>query len=298
MHATNPRHEGDRAHRTSLVVNTGLAALKLGGGLASGSPALIADGAHSLADVGTGAVAWLSFRWASQPPDEDHHYGHGKAEAAAGFFVGIVLLLAGVGVLWDSFTAELPAYTGAKGALALAAAGLSLVANEWLYRITRAAGLRLESQSLLALARDNRSDALTGALVLVGVGAALLGAGWVEPLAAGVIGAMIGYMGWESVRRGLDVLMDRAPDPAMRARVEALAAAVPGVVGVQQVDVHPLGAQVRIDMEVSVDGALTVRKGHEIAHEVERAVTQAEEAVVGVAVHVNPAPSPDGTRAG
>jgi cation diffusion facilitator family transporter len=286
---TQPRQEGERAHRLSLVVNTGLAGLKVAGGLASGSPSLIADGVHSLADVATGGVAWLSFRWASRPADEDHHYGHGKAEAAAGFFVGLVLLLAGVSVLWESFDAEEPVYAGLAGAIALGAAGVSMVANEWLYRLTLGAGRRLESQSLLALARDNRSDALTSALVIVGVGAALLGAPWVEPLAASAIGLMIGYMGWESLKRGLDVLMDRAPDPRMRERATDLAAGVDGVEGVQRVDVHPLGSRVRLDMQISVDGELPVRKGHEIAHEVERTITRAEEEVVEVAVHVNPA---------
>ncbi len=286
------RSEGERAHRLSLVVNSFLAVMKLAGGVLAGSPALVADGAHSLADVAAGGVAWLSFRWASQPPDEDHHYGHGKAEAAAGLFVGLVLIVAGVGVLWDSFSITAPVYSRSIGAVALSAAAISLAANEWLYRVTRRVGLHLASQSLLALARDNRSDALTSILVLVAVTASMLGLGWVEPLGTGVIGAMIGFLGWESVKHGLDVLMDRAPDPQMRARIHTIAGRIDGVEGVQKVDIHPLGSQVRVDMEISVDGDLEVRKGHAIAHEVERAVTQAEEGVVEVAVHVNPAETP------
>lgn len=294
-HPDTAGDRGERAHRLSLVTNGLLAVLKLVGGLVAGSPSLTADGTHSLGDVATGAVAWLSFRWARVPADEDHHYGHGKAEAAAGFLVGIVLLLAGAGVLVESLLSEAPVYTGWRGGLAIGAAVVSLAANEWLFRVTHRAGSELDSQSLLALARDNRSDALTSVLVLVGVGASLAGMGWVEPLAAAVIGAMVATMGWVSLKRGLDVLMDRVPDPGMRERVRGLAAEVDGVAGVQRVDVHPLGSDVRLDVEISVDGGLSVRKGHEIAHDVERAVTRGEEAVVEVSVHVNPAPETRGT---
>jgi cation diffusion facilitator family transporter len=286
---SKPRAGGERAHRQNLVVNTLLAGLKLTGGLVTGSPSLLADGTHSLADTATGTVAWLSFRWASLPADEDHHYGHGKAEAAAGLFVGLVLIVAGVGVVWEATRDGSTSYTGYMGQLAMGAALISVLANEWLYRVTLRAGKELGSHSLLAMARDNRADVLTGVLVLVGVGASMVGAGWVEPFAAAVIGATVGYMGFESTKHGLDVLMDRAPDPELRARAQALAEQVPGVVAVQRVDVHPLGATMRLDMEVSVEGDLSVSKGHEIAHEVERAVTRGEEGVVEVAVHVNPA---------
>ena len=82
--------------------------------------------------------------------------------------------------------------------------------------------------------------------------------------------------------------MDRVPDLGLRGRAEKLASGVDGVCGVQRIDVHPLGSQVRMDVEVSVDGDLSVRKGHAIAHEVAEAVTRGEAGVVEVAVHVNP----------
>lgn len=296
MEARTPqeRTEGERVHRLGLVVNGCLAVLKLVAGVAAGSPVLIADGTHSLADVVTGAVAWVSFRWASAPPDEDHHYGHGKAEAAAAFFVGVMLVIAGVGILWDAIESTAPVYDANRAVVAIGAALISLAANEWLYRRTRTVGEQLGSASLLALARDNRGDALTSVLVLVAVGAALLGQSWVEPAAAAVIGGLVTWLGWKSLKPGLDVLMDRAPDQGMRGRVTALAGGVEGVLGIDRVDVHPLGQEVRIDMQIQVDGDLPVRKGHEIAHEVERTVTREEGTVVEVHVHVNPADSHNG----
>jgi len=283
------RGEGERAHRLGLVVNTLLAGMKILGGLLSSSPSLLADGYHSLADTATNTVAWFSFRWASRPPDEDHHYGHGKAEAAAAFFVGLILIMVGLGILWDAASAETPHYEGFEGGVALTVAFLSVAANEWLVFVTRRAGKRLNSQSLLALARDNRSDALSSLLVIVGVISSLYGAGWVEVLATAAIGVLITFMGAHSLKDGLDVLMDRVPDVGLRDRARDLALGVDGVRGVQRIDVHPLGSEVRLDLEISVDGDLSVRKGHAIAHEVGEAVTRGEAGVVETVVHVNPA---------
>lgn len=284
------RGEGERAHLLGVVVNTLLAVMKILGGLLSSSPSLLADGYHSLADTATNTVAWFSFRWASRPPDEDHHYGHGKAEAAAGFFVGLILILVGLGILWEALRAETPHYEGFEGGVALTVASLSVAANEWLVFVTRRAGKRLNSQSLLALARDNRSDALSSLLVIVGVVSSLFGAGWVEVGATAAIGVLITVMGSRSLREGLDVLMDRVPDLGLRARAQELVLGVEGVRGVQRLDVHPLGSEMRMDLEISVDGEISVRKGHAIAHEVGEAVTRGEPGVVEVAVHVNPAP--------
>ena len=126
-------------------------------------------------------------------------------------------------------------------------------------------------------------------VVIVGIAGGLFGLAWAEPVMTALIGVFIVVMGLRSLREGLDVLMDRVADTELRGRMRAAALEVPGVDGVQRVRIHPLGSIHRADMEISVDGALSVRKGHEIAHEVESAVTRAEAGVVQVSVHVNPA---------
>ena len=100
---------------------------------------------------------------------------------------------------------------------------------------------------------------------------------------------MVLWMGLETLRDSLGVLTDQVPDPDLRPRVQELAQGVAGVEGVQSVAIHPLGAFLRADLEISVDGQLSVRKGHEIAHEVSRTVTRGEKEIVEVSVHVNPA---------
>jgi len=258
-------------------------------GLVAHSPALIADGLHSFADVATNGAAWLSFRLSRRPPDSDHHYGHGKSEAVAGLFVGVVLISGGLGLVRESFLTGTPSYLAWQLSVALATAVVSIVANEWLAAVTRRSAEELNSHALRALARDNRADSLTSVLVVIGIMAGRLGVPAAEAWVTGIMGLFIARMGYASLRESLDVLTDRVADEGVRERIRDLALAVDAVTDVQRVQVHPLGANYRVDMEISVDGQLSVSKGHAIAHEVERVVTRAEKGVVQVAVHVNPA---------
>ena len=298
MSETGPLPRGEKAapggaaaHGVTLAANLLLAALKLVVGGLAGSPALLADGWHSVSDVGMNVLAWAGYRAAQAPPDEDHHYGHGNWEAVAGLVVGLTVIAAGVAVVASIALQGGPGTDPEHGWLALGA-GLAAGATKLaLARYTARVGTRLNSPSLLAVSRDNLSDALTGALVPVAIGASLAGLPWAERVLAGIIGLVIGWMGLKSAREGLDILMDRVADPLLRGRLRDLAAAVPGVIDVQSVRVHPLGSELRIDMEISVDPDWTVARGHQTAHDVERAIIEAQPHVWEVHVHVNPAVS-------
>ena len=283
----DPRARG--ALKAGIWVNGALAVVKTGGGLVAGSPSLLADGYHSIGDVLTSTLGFLSYRWAQAPPDEDHHYGHGKYEAVAAGLVGAGLVVTGATVMWGAGTEQAPTYAGSSALLAVGAALVSILGNEYLARVQGKAARETGSPTLEAMAKDNRSDCLSSGLVIAGVLAAYVGISRLEPIATGLIGLMVLLMGFESLRNSWNILTDRIDDPELRGRIEDLACSVVGVRGVQSVAAHPLGSHLRIDMEISVDGDLSVRKGHEIAHEVASAVTRGEEEVVEVAVHVNPA---------
>jgi len=273
---------------TGIWVNTSLAVLKVLAGLLSGSPSLLADGYHSLGDLATNSLAWLSWRWAQQPADEDHHYGHGKMEAVAALVVGGLLALTGSGVLWSVLGGEPVSYQGSEAWIALGAASVSILANVWLTHLTTRAAKQTDSLTLAALAADNHSDVWTSALVVIGVGSSAFGFAWVEVAATSLIGLFVLAMGLRTVNTSFDTLTDRITDTGLRGRVTEVARAVHGVREVGSIAAHPLGSILRVDMEISVNGDFTVRQGHEIAHAVEEAVIKSEKAIVEVAVHVNP----------
>jgi cation diffusion facilitator family transporter len=198
------------------------------------------------------------------------------------------VIAAAAGIAWGVFESDVQHTDPARGPLALGVGIGSGLAKLLLARYTSAVGNRLNSPSLIAVSRDNATDALTGTMVPVAIGLALLGVAWAEQICALAIAGVVFWMGTKSAKDGLDILMDRV-DPKVRGRLEATAAAVPGVLGVQSVRVHPLGSEMRVDMEISVDGALTVVAGHKIAHAVETAVVGAHAHIHEVHVHVNPA---------
>ncbi len=288
-----------RAYVVGVAGNGSLALLKLVVGYLAGSQSLIADGWHSLADVGTNGAAWAAHLFARREPDDDHHYGHGKLEAFAGLAIGVALVFGGVAVTVSAFTARRQLEGGWHTWLAFGVAVLSLAGNLALAGVARRGAAGGRSDGLRALARDNASDALSSLLVMVAILGSAAGFAWPEPLATFVIGLVILVMGWASAREGFDVLMDRS-DPELRLAVRRTAERVDEVRGVQSVRVHPVGGHVAVDMEISVDGSKTVEHGHEIAHSVEDAVTRAHPDVREVHVHVNPGqpPSEVGTTTG
>jgi cation diffusion facilitator family transporter len=283
----------ERAFRFGLVGNGALVVVKLLVGWLSGSRALLADGWHSIGDVAVNLGAWLAHRFSRREPDDDHHYGHGKLEAFAGLLVGVLLVATGVAVALTTFTSKATLDPGWRGTLALVVAVGSILTNLVLARVAQIGSRDAKSASLAALARDNASDALASVLVVLAIVGTRMGLAWAEPLASFVIGLLIIWMGLRSARDGFDVLMDRA-DPGLRRKVVETALSVAEVRGVQSTRVHPLGHHAAVDMQISVDGALTVEEGHRIAHSVERAVVRAHSHVGEVHVHVNPGASPPG----
>ena len=202
---------------------------------------------------------------------------------------GLLILSAGLTVMWRVVVGLPATERSLAGLVAIATALASIVVCEALSRYTGRVADELGDSSLRALARDKRSDAMTSGLVLVGVVSSYGGFPWIEPPIAALMGAAIAFLGLRSIREGVDVLMHRVDDLGLRDRLEEATRAVPGVRGVQSVRVLPLGSRYRVDLEISVDGELSVREGHEIGEEVERAILGTSDRIVEVHVHVNPA---------
>lgn len=282
------QHTITRTHQLGVGTNAGLAALKLSVGGLAGSQALVADGLHSLSDVAMNIGAWLGWRWASRPPDREHHYGHGNGEALTSLIVGLTIVAAGAGVIWASIRGESRVSADLFGAAAVATGLVSVVTKLVLARVTARRGREFDSSILVAVARDNAADVLTSGLIVVAIVGAILGLRGLEPAAAITIGLLIGWQGLRSAREGLGVLMLRAPDHELTALIGEVAAKVPGVLTVDQLRVHPLGTHLRAELEISVAGQLPVAEGHAIAHAVGDAVVAECRRVEEVAVHVNP----------
>ncbi|HTX64194.1 MAG TPA: cation diffusion facilitator family transporter [Opitutaceae bacterium] len=287
----------DRSARLVLrgvLLNTALAGLKLATGLLGRSQALVADGVESLLDIFSSLLVWGGFRIAARPPDADHPYGHGKAEPLAALIVSLFIFYAAGWIGLHSVRGILHPRTAPHWATLVVLVAVVAV-KEVFARRMRAAGQAVASSALKAEAWHHRSDALTSAAAFVGISIALLGGrGYESADAWAALAAclVIAYNGVGIARGALVEVMDTAAWREVEDAVRAVAAGVPGVRRVEKCRVLKSGLGYLVDIHVHVDGALSVREGHEIARAVKFTLLRSPLAVTDVAVHVEPADPP------
>ncbi len=289
---TPPSPERQRAgHRSTLVsigVNLMLSAAQLVVGLFAQSAALVADAFHSLSDMVSDGVVLLVNRHSHSPADAEHPYGHHRFETAASLFIGALLLAIGAGMLWASFTRlQNPQLIPKVHQAALFIALLAVLSKELLFRYLLHVAKRVKSTMLAANAWHARSDAASSIVVSVGIIANLLGFPMADPLAALIVGLLIGRMGWRFFYDSLHDLMDRAADDETEARILNVILATPGVLGVHDLKTRKMGDMLWVEVDLEMDGTLTIDEGHDIAHEARRRV-MATEPVLDMTTHFEP----------
>jgi len=278
-----------RSTWVSVAVNVVLSTVQVAVGLFVASQALVADGIHSLSDLAADFVVLLALRHSRKAPDADHHYGHQRYENAASLVLGALLLAVGVGMLWSAAGKLATPEAIAPGSrVALGVALFTLLAKEGLFRYMLAVAERVRSSMLVANAWHARSDAASSLVVAVGIGGNLLGWPLLDPVAALIVGLMVGKMGWEFLWDALHDLTDRAASEEETRAIEQEIRAVPGVLGVHDLRTRRTGDMILVDVHLEIDGDLSVREGHAIADQVHDRV-MARHPVLSVLTHVDPA---------
>lgn len=281
-------------HRAAWVALWANLALAIGKGIAGAvfaSHALVADALHSLGDAAGSFAVVFGVRVAERPPDRQHRYGHAKAESLAGLAVAVLLILAGLAIGGEAVVALFaPRREAPDWAAAYAAAG-ALVVKEGLYQWNARLGRRLRSPALLANAADHRSDEWTSVAAVAGVLGARLGLPLADPLAALLVAALVLFYAVQLAGENVDELLDREADSPTRALVRETALSVQGVRQVQRLRTRRSGPFVHVDMEIGVDGHLSLVEADRLAHAVMHAVENLD-VVQDVVVHVNPIHTP------
>jgi len=278
----------------SVAVNVGLTIAQVIAGLVSGSQGLIADGIHSLSDLVADFVVLLAIHHSKKAPDDDHHYGHQRYENAASLVLGSLLLVVGGGMIWSAaHKLQAPETIPTVHLLALWVALGALLVKEGLFRYMLAVAERVRSSMLVANAWHARSDAASSLVVGLGISGNLLGFPLLDPIAALIVGLMVARMGWKFTWDALHDLTDRA---ATEEQVNAIAAeilATPGILGLHDLKTRKTGDMILADVHLEIDGELTVREGHAIAHQA-RVNVMARHPVLYLMTHVDPA-TPENT---
>lgn len=298
MGAHFDRRRQQAGHRSTLVsvaVNITLTALQLVVGLFAHSTALVADAIHSLSDLVSDGVVLVVNKHSQAPADAEHPYGHHRFETAASIVIGALLITVGVGMLWTSFTRlQNPDSIPQVHQLALVVAAFGIVSKELLFRYLLRVAKRVESTMLAANAWHARSDAASSVVVVIGVAANLAGFPLADPLAALIVGLIVMRMGWSFFFESFHDLLDRAADEQTEARIRSTIASTPGVLGLHDLKTRKMGDMLWVEVDLEMDGSLTIVQGHEIAAEARRRV-MAQEPVLDVMTHFDPVMPADST---
>jgi cation diffusion facilitator family transporter len=282
-----------RSTWVSVVVNVLLTALQITVGVLAKSQGLIADGVHSLSDLVADFVVLVANRQSQRDADDSHPYGHQRVENAASLVLGTLLLVVGVGMVWSAFQKlQSPEMVAPVGVLALWVAGVALVAKEGLFRYMLAVAKRVKSSLLVANAWHARSDAASSLVVGIGIAGNLMGYPILDPIAALIVGFMVGRMGWSFAWEALHDLMDRAIDDEEVAAIRQTLVDTPGVSGVHDIRTRKMGDMIVVDAHIEVDATLSVEQGHDIAVEARHRVMQLHR-VLNLMTHVDPWHRPD-----
>ncbi|MCI0537947.1 MAG: cation diffusion facilitator family transporter [Verrucomicrobiales bacterium] len=279
-----------RATFLGMAVNAFLAGIKLLAGALGHSHALVADGVESLADILSSVIVWRGLVVAAAPADENHPYGHGKAEPIAAAMVSTLLLLAASWIAVKSLQ-EIVSPHQAPAPFTLLVLVLVVVVKELLYRFVVSEAQSVESHAVHSDAWHHRSDAVTSLAAGIGITVALIGGKGYEAaddVAALIAAGIIAWNGWQMLRPSLDELMDTSPTQTVINPIRNIAAGVVGVQRVEKCVVRKMGYQYFVDMHVEVDPSMTVREAHEIAHRVKDAVRNRLPKVFDVLVHIEP----------
>ena len=277
-----------------LATNAVLAVVKLLAGIFGHSHALVADAVESIADVFSSIVVWRGVVVAEAPPDDDHPYGHGKAEPLAAAAVSAMLMAAAFWIALGAFRAIAEPHAAPRPFTLIVLVGVIII-KEALFRFALHEAVSVDSSAVATDAWHHRSDAITSFAAAIGIIIALAGGKGFEAAddwAAIAAACVIAWNGFHLLRPALNELMDRSPNRDVIERIRNVAAAVPGVARVEKCLVRQMGYQYFVDMHVEVDPQMTVFRSHDIAHIVKDNVRAQIPRVRDVLIHIEPSKPP------
>ncbi|MCM3742576.1 cation diffusion facilitator family transporter [Sporosarcina luteola] len=278
----------------SLMSNIVLTVLKILVGVLFNSPVLLADGFHNAGDVVASAAALTSMRYSQRPADDDHPYGHGKAEVIGSGIVAIILGIAAVYIGYEAVKAFFEEPAKASG-IALLTAIISLVWKQALYLYTMRIGKKVNSKGLIATAYDHLADVYASLAAVVGIGLALIGDAYQipfllygDPFAGVIVSVLVLRLAYEIGKDSMDILMERNVSEERLREFAALIRTVPEVKRIDRLRAREHGHYVLVDLRIGISGTMTIQEGHDISSAIRNLIINEHEDVDEVLIHLNP----------
>lgn len=272
----------------TIIVNVILSIFKIISGVVGKSSAMLADGVHTLSDVLTTVVVILGLKVSSKDADKEHPYGHEKYEAVFAKILSVMLILTGFFIGYEGVKTLIYGNIKTPGLIALIAALVSIIAKEGMYWYTVKVAKKIKSLSLEADAWHHRSDAFSSIGTFAGILGARMGLKVLDPIAGITVSLFVIKVGVDLYIRATKELVDESADDETVDKIKKLAQSIDGVENINLLKTRMFGNKLYVDIEISVEGALTVERGHEIAEEVHDSIEGGVSNVKHCMVHVEP----------
>ena len=271
-----------------MAVNIALSVIKVAIGLSAASLALIADGIHSLSDIATDVAVLLGLRLGSKEPDQSHPYGHGRAETFSGALVALILIVVGGAMIYYATLAIARDEVTTPRLAVLIAAGISIAAKEWLYRVTQKVAIQSHSPALYANAWHHRSDAFSSIAVVIGFISLEFGFGHGDQVAAIAVGLMIIWVGVKIIGDTFRELAEAAVDPDTIEDIKEIINSDSSIRQWHKLRTRTVGREVFLDLHILVDPELKITAAHEIAESLEKTLHEQITRPINITVHIEP----------
>ena len=270
----------------SIIFNTLLFAVKYWAGVVSGSLALLADAWHTLSDTISSIVVIVGAKISAKPADEEHPFGHGRADLISSVIIGVLLAVIAFNFIVESIK-KLSGHEGAYyGTIAIVVTIVSIVVKELMARFSYWTAKKTGNPSLKADGWHHRSDAVSSVVILIGI---FVGKHWwwVDAAMSIVVSILIFYAAYEVIRKGANPLLGEIPEEETLEKLDAIATEVAGQnTYLHHVHVHRYGDHIEITLHIRLPKDFSLEKAHLIATGLERKID--EEMNMEATIHMEP----------
>jgi cation diffusion facilitator family transporter len=277
---------GERGAIVSIIAYLCLSSLKLVVGILSNSEALKADGLNNATDIMASLAVLIGLKLSQRPADDDHPYGHWKAETIASMVASFIMMGVGIQVIFRAFSSVYSKVVHTPDLMAAWTGLFCALVMYLVYRYNNKLANEINSQSVMAAAKDNLSDAWVSVGAFIGIIGAQFGLPWLDPITAILVGVIICKTAWDIFRDASHHLTDGF-DQNQLDTYKATITNCYGVKGVKDIKARNYGNNVVVDLVILVNPNLDVKSAHDIASRVENKLIK-EHNVYDVIVHVEP----------
>jgi cation diffusion facilitator family transporter len=277
---------GERGAIISIIAYLCLSSLKLVVGILTNSEALKADGLNNATDIIASLAVLIGLKLSQRPADDDHPYGHWKAETIASMVASFIMMGVGIQVVFRAFSSVYSQIDQTPDLMAAWTGLFCALVMYFVYRYNNKLANEINSQSVMAAAKDNLSDAWVSVGTFIGIIGAQFGLPWLDPITAILVGLIICKTAWDIFRDASHYLTDGFDQTQLNS-YKATITHCYGVKGVKDIKARNYGNNVVVDIVILVNPNLDVKGAHDIASRVEDKLRK-EHNVYDVVVHVEP----------